>query len=201
MSNSARLLVATQNKGKQKELKTLLFGCGLELVFPGDIEAVKDLDVDEFGQTIRENSFLKSQAFSKASRLLTISDDSCLEVDTLGGAPGVHSKRFFEGSGSQRNQEIIRQLKEKENRRARYKACLCLVDTSQDSTVLYFEGVIEGNISKTERGSEGFDYDRIFIPEGSSQTFAELGAEFKNKISHRTQAINKLKKYLRSKYG
>ena len=198
-----KLLVATQNQGKQREFALLLSGCGFEVVFPKDIDQVKDLDVNESGNTICQNSLLKAQAFANASGLITVADDSCLEVDSLDGAPGVHSKRFFKGSGSARNQQIIKQLTiDVSSRGAVFKACLCLVDPNkQHYSVQYFNGELKGSISKQELGSEGFDYDRIFIPTGKSQTLAQLGVSYKNKISHRTQAMNKLKKYLVTNYA
>lgn len=195
------LLIATQNIGKQKEFAKLLAELSLELVFPQNIEKLSKLDVEESGESICANSNLKAVAFAQLAGILSLADDSSLEVDALDGAPGIHSKRFFAGDAKDRNQEILKRMKNQIQRQARFKTCLCLVDPQDPNQVEYFTGEMTGEISHSEQGSYGFDYDRIFIPEGYDQTYAQLGEVIKNTQSHRQKAFAKLKNYLRNKYA
>ena len=196
-----KLLVATQNKGKQQESIRLLRRPGLKVIFPSDIAQIKDLDVEESGETVEENSFLKASQFATKAKMIAVADDSCLNVEALDGAPGIHSKRFFSGTWQDRNQEILRRLKNKSNRSAQFVSCLCLVNPKKIDQPKYFKGVVKGDIGQSSKGNEGFEYDLIFIPEGYDQTFAQLGNKVKNKISHRFKAFKKLKAYLDQEYA
>ena len=125
-------------------------------------------------------------------------DDTGLEVEALGGAPGVYSARFAGGEGHNAEANILKLMQElegKENRRAQFRTAISLI---LDGKEYLFEGVIKGEIIKEKRGNSGFGYDPVFIPEGYDRTFAELGNEIKNKISHRALAVNKLCEFLRS---
>ena len=125
-------------------------------------------------------------------------DDTGLEVEALGGAPGVYSARFAGGEGHNAEANILKLMQElegKENRRAQFRTAISLI---LDGKEYLFEGVIKGEIIKEKRGSSGFGYDPVFIPEGYDRTFAELGNEIKNQISHRALAVNKLCEFLRS---
>lgn len=191
-----RLLIASHKLGKQEEVLSLLAGLGLELIVPQQLPELKSLTVNESGQTICENARLKAIAFSQKTKLSALADDSCLQIEALDGLPGVHSKRFFPGSGSDRNQEILKRLSGQSSRRAVFSACLCLAESHRLDRPEYFEGQVRGTIAISELGNAGFDYDRIFIPDGHRQTFAQLGIVAKNKLSHRHQALIKLKAYL-----
>lgn len=198
-----KILIATNNKSKQKEFAQILTQPDLELVFPEDV-GLADLDVDESGDTFARNAWLKAREFAKLSGLLSVSDDSGLEVDALGGEPGIHSKRFATGTTEEKCQKIIALLENEENRKAQFRNVLVLVDPSKGiassledhSPELIFETIFEGQIAREMSGNEGFGFDSIFIPKGESETVAKLGQEYKNKHSHRAQSIMKLAKYL-----
>jgi XTP/dITP diphosphohydrolase len=192
-----KLLVATNNYGKQKEFARLLAGLDYELVYPQDI-GLSDFDVEETGQTAKENALLKAKSFAQKTGLLTVADDSGLEIEALDGAPGIHSKRFYLGGDSDRNQKIFELMEGVEDRTALFRSVLCLFDP-QSKVMEYFEGIFSGSISLEEKGEAGFGYDPIFIPDGKVQSVAELGIEYKNQYSHRALAIKKLLDYLQNK--
>jgi XTP/dITP diphosphohydrolase len=190
-----KLLVATNNAGKQKEFAKCLAGLGYEILFPSDV-GLSDLDVEESGSTAQENALLKASQFAQKAGLLTVADDSGLEIAALDGAPGIHSKRFHLGSDADRNQRIFELLAEADDRSALFRSVLCLYDPQSEKTD-YFEGIFHGSISFTEKGNAGFGYDPIFIPKGEEKTIAELGIEYKNEHSHRAIAIEKLGEFLK----
>ncbi|MCL4208989.1 RdgB/HAM1 family non-canonical purine NTP pyrophosphatase [Patescibacteria group bacterium] len=198
-----KLLVATNNKAKQQEFSQILSQTNFELVFPEDV-GLSDLDVAETGESFVENAWIKAQEFARLSGLLSVADDSGLEVEALGGAPGIHSKRFSSGTDEDRCKKIISLLDGQENRRAHFRSVLVLVDPkekvdpdfSKHQQDLVFEGIFAGTIAFAISGKEGFGYDPIFIPEGETKTVAELGQDYKNQHSHRAQAIQKLAEYL-----
>lgn len=191
-----KILVATQNKGKLFEFESLLGDLGYEVLSPAAFESVKDLEIEETGDTFEENSLLKARGFAQKTNLLTIADDSGLEVEALDGFPGVKSDRWFAGTAQQKNIALLEKMKDVDNRSARFVSCLCLFDPISGKEK-FFKGEIEGEISYVEAGSGGFGYDPIFIPYGFDLTFAELGKDVKNEISHRRIALTKLKNYLR----
>lgn len=193
-----KLLVATTNPGKIKEFQTLLKDLEVEIISATDLDSVAGLDVEETGQTYQDNALLKAKTFAEKSGLLTVADDSGLEVTALDNGPGVHSNRFFQGSDQDRNQKIISLLTDKKDRTAQFVAVLCLYDPETEKHQ-FFEGRWHGSISDQEKGEAGFAYDRIFIPEGYDRTTAELGMKIKNEIGHRALALQKLKSYLSSK--
>lgn len=194
-----KLLVATNNQGKQKEFRRILGSIGVELVFPEDV-GLGELEVEETGSTFRENALLKARQFAKKSKLLTIADDSGLEVKFLGDQPGANSKRFFPGSDGDRNNHLLSLMSQAvgEDREALFKTVLCLFNPNTNEAY-YFEGIYRGVIAMEANGNEGFGYDPIFIPEGETKTSAQLGLEYKNQHSHRYLAIKKLAKYLEDK--
>jgi len=200
-----KLLVATNNKAKQQEFSQILSQTNFELVFPNDV-GLADLDVAETGESFVENAWLKACEFARLSGLLSVADDSGLEVEALGGAPGIHSKRFSEGTDAERCQKIISLLDGEENRQANFRSVLVLVDPrekldpdfSKHQQDLVFEGIFAGTIDFAMSGKEGFGYDPIFIPAGETKTVAELGQDYKNQHSHRAWAIQKLAVYLES---
>ncbi len=191
-----QVLFASQNKGKQREAKRLFHDLTVDLVFPEHFSKLKNFTVEEVGTTFKENAILKAKTYAKQLNLSCIADDSGVIIDGLGNnLPGIHSNRWFAGSDDDRNLEVLRRLKDNHDRTARYITVVCFFNpaTNQLKT---FRGVIEGQINDKIAGKTGFAYDRIFIPQGFEQTFAQLGDEIKNSISQRAQAYSKLKKYL-----
>jgi XTP/dITP diphosphohydrolase len=181
-----RLLIATNNRGKVREYRDILGDLPLELVFPADIGI--DLEVEETGATYEENARLKAQSFAQASGLVTLADDSGLEVDALGGEPGVHSHRYARGSDADRYRVLLEQLQgvSHEERTARFRCVIVIVTPAGETHTC--EGICPGVILYTPRGDGGFGYDPIFYLPERGQTMAELAPEEKNRLSHRGRA-------------
>lgn len=184
-----RLLLASRNRGKLEELRRMLDGTGWEAV---DLTAMDHrLTLDEPGATFAENACHKARKAAEAFRMWTLADDSGLEIDALGGEPGVHSARYCGAHAT--DAERIRKVLDRmiavpeQTRTARFRCAVCLVDPAGTEKV--FEGTCEGRIAHHARGTGGFGYDPIFIPEGSARTFAELGSEAKDRQSHRARAM------------
>jgi XTP/dITP diphosphohydrolase len=190
-----QLLVATTNPGKQREISAILSQANISVVTPQELTKVAELAVEETGETFEENALLKARAFAQISELITVADDSGLEVTCLNGFPGVRSGRWHPGSSKERVQGLLDKLQSESDRRATFVTVICLYNP-QENSQQFFRGEVAGTLTKEMRGETGFDYDYIFIPDGYTQTFAELGPEFKNKLSHRAAAIQKLKVYL-----
>ena len=187
-----QLIVATRNTHKTREIEQIL---GSKLTVR-DLTAHPEIsEIMESGTSFEENAKLKAIAVSEKLHGLVVADDSGLEVDPLGGAPGVHSARYA-GADASPGKKIARLLDElakidakSDQRRARFR---CVLAVARGGRVLAtFEGVVEGKIAERPRGSHGFGYDPIFIPDGFEQTFAELPEEVKSNISHRAKAIRK----------
>jgi len=165
----------------------------IELLSLNDINC--HIDIPETSNTLEGNALLKAQYIYSNYKLNCFADDTGLEVEALNGEPGVYSARY---AGDIHNSEanmlkLLHNMENKENRQAQFRTVISLI---LDETEYQFEGIIKGKIITEKRGSSGFGYDPIFIPEGYDKTFAELGDEIKNKISHRAQAVNKLCKFL-----
>ena len=192
------LLLATHNPHKVREFSQLL-GKNFKLF---DLTAFPEIAIPkETGTTFEENAILKAKAASRNLPKLVIADDSGLEVDALGGAPGIFSARYAGQNASDRENvnKLLRALSAlkipRDMRLARFR---CLIALARNGKVLgTFEGVVEGTIVDPPRGSGGFGYDPVFQPKGSRQTFAEMAAEMKNEISHRARAIAALREGLR----
>ena len=188
-----QLLVATKNPGKIREYQELLAGLPVEILYPAQIGMT--LEVEESGHTIEENARIKALAYAHASGLLTLADDSGLEVDALGGAPGVHSARYAgpERNDADRIQKLLAALADvlPGQRSARFR---CVVALAQpDGAVHTASGVCEGEIGFAPRGEYGFGYDPVFVVHGTGgQTMAELPPSQKNQISHRARAVQAL---------
>jgi len=188
-----QLIVATRNAHKTREIRQIL-GSDLSV---RDLAAHPEISqITENGTSFEENAMLKAVAVSRKLPGLVIADDSGLEVEALGGAPGIHSARYAGANASDKERiaKLLSRLADvdakSDQRRARFR---CVLAVARDGKVLAtFEGVVEGKIADRPRGSHGFGYDPIFIPNGSEQTFAELPEEVKNNISHRAKAIRKL---------
>lgn len=189
-----KLVFATNNAHKLEEISSIL-GDKIELLSLKDIGCHED--IPETADTLEGNALLKSSFIYRNYGLNSFGDDTGLEVEALGGAPGVYSARYAGGEGhdSQANmRKLLRELEGVENRKARFRTVISLI---LDGKECLFEGIINGEIIKEKRGGSGFGYDPIFKPEGYEQTFAELGAEVKNEISHRALAVKKLAQFLK----
>jgi XTP/dITP diphosphohydrolase len=199
------LVVATQNRGKLDELRALLSGLGVQVLSTQDVTK-REIVVIEDGDTFEANAKKKAQTVSAATLMLTIADDSGLEVDALGGAPGVRSARFAgeRATDAENNAALLAALdtldadpggtRANETFKARFRCVLALVDPFvKDGEPIVVEGTCEGAITRTPRGSGGFGYDPLFLVDGADKTMAELGEEEKNRISHRGRAFAKLK--------
>lgn len=194
-----RLLIATNNPGKTREFHELLDDLGIELVTPSQIGL--DLDVVEDGSTYEENATKKAVAFAKASGLISLADDSGLEVDALGGEPGLYSARFGSPDGNklsdgERRKYLVSKLLDTPRPwTARFRAVIAI---AKDGVVHITEGICEGEIIPEERGTGGFGYDPIFLLSERGLTMAELPMEEKNRLSHRARAVMKAKAFLKS---
>lgn len=187
------MIFASHNQGKVGEVAELLQVPQLELLSLDEV-GLADFEVEETGTTFEENALLKAQTVAEKTKLPTIADDSGLVVDALNGAPGVYSARFVSGSDTDRNQEVLKRLQNVSSRKAHFISVFCWYDPATQEK-RFFEGRVDGQIAQTAQGSLGFGYDPIFIPEGYSQSFAQLGPEVKNKLSHRARAVEQLKEF------
>ena len=198
-----RIVFATNNQHKLSEIRQIL-GSRVEVLSLKDIGC--DVDIPETGSTLEENALQKAQYVYDHYHIDCFADDTGLEVDALGGAPGVYSARYaaigpispISPIGPTHDSEanmarLLHELGENNNRRARFRTVIALI---QQGEVHEFEGIVNGQIIRERRGGEGFGYDPIFQPDGYDQTFAELGIEIKNQISHRARATAKLAEYL-----
>ncbi|MBN1874253.1 MAG: RdgB/HAM1 family non-canonical purine NTP pyrophosphatase [Anaerolineae bacterium] len=194
-----RLLLATHNKGKQREWRALLDGLDFELVLPDEI-GVSD-EVEEIGETYLDNALLKASALAAASGLPALADDSGLEVDALEGAPGVRSARYQLGTDVVRYRALLNALVGVpiEARTARFRCVTALV--LPDGREFATEGVCEGVIATGSVGEGGFGYDPVFYLPDRGCTMAELPVEVKNHISHRARAAQSLRPILTQMLG
>lgn len=190
-----RLLLATRNAHKAREVREIL----------GDGWIVEDLsvlpglaDVEETGETFEENARIKALAASPFYDGWVLADDSGLEVDALGGAPGVRSARYAgDDADMEKNRALLMlKMRGEDNRAARFRCVLALARGGV--VVQVFFGVVEGLITEEERGGEGFGYDPMFVPEGCRRTFAEMSAVEKHSLSHRARALAALAKHFRN---
>ncbi|MDQ3879475.1 MAG: non-canonical purine NTP pyrophosphatase [Chloroflexota bacterium] len=190
----SRLLVATNNAGKQEEFKRLLAELRTEIVTPADIGI--DLVPDEPHDTYAENAAAKADAFCRASRLPTLADDAGIEVAALGWGPGVRTARYAAGSGLSGVQHLLRALEGVEDRRARMVCWLAVASPDDPSRIELFSGTMEGEVAHEPHGDAGFGFDPVFrLPEG--MTNAELPPAEKDARSHRGRAIAAAMPHLR----
>ena len=187
-----KIVFATNNEHKLSEIRSIL-GDTIEVLSLKDIGC--NVDIPETGTTLEENALQKAQYIYDHYHTDVFADDTGLEVDALGGAPGVYSARYAgDGHDSEANMtKLLHELGENNNRRARFRTVIALI---QQGEVHEFDGIVNGDIIRERRGGEGFGYDPIFQPDGYDLTFAELGSEIKNTISHRARATQKLADYL-----
>ena len=193
-----QLLIATNNKGKIKELQDLLKDTGIELITPSQINL--DLDVVEDGQTYAETAAKKAVAFAQSSGRVSLADDSGLEVDALAGAPGLYSARYGSSNGGKlsdagRRAFLIRNLQDMPRPwTARFHATIAVAIPNGETHLA--EGFCEGEIIPEERGTGGFGYDPVFLLSELGKTMAELPMEEKNRLSHRARAVMSAKPIL-----
>jgi XTP/dITP diphosphohydrolase len=186
------ILLGSSNPGKLREYREILAGLDIQLVAPSDLSPVPP-EPDEDAPTFAENASAKARGYASASGLVTIADDSGLEVYALRGAPGVRSRRFFgdDASAEERNAKLLALLDGVSDRSARFVCVTALA--SPGGRVELFEGEVHGEIAEAPRGDAGFGYDPVFVIAGDGRTMAELPAEEKHRISHRGLAGAKLR--------
>jgi XTP/dITP diphosphohydrolase len=188
-----QICFATHNQNKVQELRQLV-GEKLEIISLRDL-GVAD-EIEETGATLKENALLKARYVFDNYAVACFADDSGLEVDALNGAPGVFSGRFagVPGNDEKNIDKLLELLVNQANKQARFRTVIALV---KDDEQVFFEGVVEGIIIDQRRGRNGFGYDAVFLPNRFDRTFAEMGMEEKNLISHRALAVQKLTNFLK----
>ena len=204
-----KIVFATNNQHKLDEIRSIL-GDNIEVLSLKDIGC--DVDIPETGQTLEENALQKAQYIYDHYHMSVFADDTGLEVEALNGAPGIYSARYasmVDGSSVSHDAEanmscLLKELGENNNRKARFRTVIALIlkkdiypyGCTSIKEIHQFEGIVEGEIIRERRGGEGFGYDPIFQPDGYDKTFAELGMDIKNHISHRARAVQKLAEFL-----
>ena len=188
-----KLVFATNNAHKLEEISAIL-GESIELLSLKDINCTAD--IPETADTLEGNAAQKAEYIYQNYGMDCFADDTGLEVEALGGAPGVYSARYAgDGHDSEANmQKLLQNMKDADNRKAQFRTAICLI---MDGKKHLFEGICRGEIIREKKGGAGFGYDPIFVPEGYDLTFAELGNEIKNTISHRARAVEKLCEFLK----
>ena len=189
-----RLVFATNNAHKLEEIRAIL-GNSIEILSLADIHC--HADIPETADTLEGNARQKSRYVYEHYGLDCFADDTGLEVESLGGAPGVYSARYADGQGhdSQANMnKLLKEMEEKNDRKAQFRTIISLIEKGEERQ---FEGIVKGQITREKRGESGFGYDPIFQPDGYETTFAELGSDIKNRNSHRARAVAALCDYLR----
>jgi len=189
-----RLIIATRNAHKTSEIRAMI-GEQFEVL---DATAFPDFpEIEETGTTFLENARLKAEGISRHVEGWVLSDDSGLEVDALDGAPGVWSSSYGgeEGNHSRNNARLMQEMAGEESRSARFRCTMVLARNGKEEA--HFSGTVEGSIIAELRGTKGFGYDPLFIPDGHDQTFAELGDTVKNTLSHRARALAQTADFLK----
>lgn len=186
------LVFATNNRHKLDEVQKIT-GAGFRIVSLAEINCREE--IPETADTLEGNALLKAQYVKEHYGYDCFADDTGLEVEALDNAPGVYSARYAgEEKSSEANiRKLLGELEGKENRKARFRTVIALILNGKE---VLFEGIVKGEIIPEKRGVSGFGYDPVFIPEGYTETFAEMGNETKNTISHRAEAVKKLDRYL-----
>ena len=187
-----RIVFATNNVHKLQEIRAMIPE-GIKLLSLADIGC--HADIPETADTLEGNALIKARYVAEHYGMDCFADDTGLEVETLGGAPGVHTARYAgEAHDTEANiDKLLAELADKDNRKARFRTAIAFIVQQEEHL---FEGVLEGEIAPVRRGTDGFGYDPVFIPEGTGKTFAELGSDIKNRISHRALAVNQLIEYI-----
>jgi XTP/dITP diphosphohydrolase len=188
------LVIASRNEHKIVEMQQLLSPLGIEVLSTKDFPNLEEVVEDR--PTLKGNALKKARYVAKQTGLPALSDDTGLEVESLNGKPGVYSARFAGPNATYEDNvlKLLDELKGKKNRKARFRTIVAMVDGDEEFT---FEGICNGKIIEEQRGTEGFGYDPIFMPEGYDITFAELDGTTKNLISHRGKAVENFVKFLK----
>ena len=189
-----RLVFATNTAHKLEEIRAIL-GNSIEILSLADIHC--HADIPETADTLEGNARQKSRYVYEHYGLDCFADDTGLEVESLGGAPGVYSARYADGQGHDSHanmNKLLNEMEEKNDRKAQFRTIISLIEKGEERQ---FEGIVKGQITREKRGESGFGYDPIFQPDGYETTFAELGSDIKNRISHRARAVAALCDYLR----
>ena len=191
-----KLVFATNNKHKLQEVRDILGG-SIEVLSLNDIDCHDD--IPETGTTLEENALIKARWISEKYGYNCFADDTGLEVEALNGAPGVYSARYAgEECDSEANMhKLLENLIEKNNRNAQFRTVIALIIGGEE---MLFDGIVKGSIATGKRGDSGFGYDPVFIPEGYSESFAQMSSEMKNSMSHRFRATQLLADYLKKNY-
>ncbi len=195
-----KMILASNNKGKLREMRELLSDIGIEVI--SQREAGYDIEVEETGTTFEENSYLKASAITAISGLPAVADDSGLMVDYLGGEPGVYSARYtgnHEDSDVDRYMYLLKKMEGVSDRRAKFVSAVCC--TFPNGDVIRTRGECHGNLLHAPVGEHGFGYDPIFAPDDCEGSMAELTDEEKNAISHRGKAVREFTEKLREYYA
>ena len=186
------IMIATSNKGKVREYKSLLEPLGYIV---HDLSELDPIEIDENGSTFQENALIKAKSIKDKCNMIVIADDSGLEIDALNKEPGIHSARYLEGHDySYKNKVLLERMKGKTDRTARFVCAIALCDETGDHL---FTGVMAGKINDQAAGDNGFGYDPIFLVEQFGKTSAQLTMEQKNSVSHRGIATRELLAYLK----
>jgi XTP/dITP diphosphohydrolase len=199
------LLIGTGNPGKLREYRQLLDSIPFNILGLDDV-GLGDVEIDESGETLEANATLKARAYARARGLLALADDTGLMVDALDGRPGIQAARYAGpgASDADRRRKLLREMAQviEADRSARFECVIALANPDDDS-VITVTGVCRGQIVQQESrgGQQGFGYDAVFIPTGYDITFAELGPEEKNRISHRGQAAQQMQAILQQMTG
>ena len=189
-----KIVLATNNPNKVREVKEILNGLGIEILTLKDLGI--EIEIEEDQDTFEGNARKKAHTIFNLTKLPTIADDSGLMVDQLNGAPGVYSSRYAgeEHNYEKNNQKLLQELRDKPKpHRAKF---ICVINFKSETDDQLFVGEVEGEIVDSPRGTNGFGYDPLFKPDGFDVTYAELPSEIKNKISHRYKALLKFRDYL-----
>mgnify|MGYP002520968000 CR=1 FL=1 len=191
------IVFATNNPHKLEEIRSILGG-SFDILSLSDIGC--HADIPETANTLEGNAIQKARYIVDHFGYDCFADDTGLEVSVLGGEPGVRSARYAEGTDhdSEANmRKLLSRLDGKDDRRAQFRTVICLARRDDIADYTLFEGIVRGTIAREKQGTEGFGYDPIFVPEGYTESFAQLGMDVKNGISHRARAVEKLARYLK----
>ena len=187
-----KIVLATQNPKKRKELLELLPE-HFEILNPSDVNWT--LPIEETGTTLQQNALIKAKTLAEFTNLPALADDSGLLVDALNGAPGVYSARYAGENATDQDNivKLLRALENTENRAARFETILAWVHGAE---IKYFKGEVKGKIIDQPKGTNGFGYDPVFVPENKEQTFGELGSKVKKSLSHRSKALQQFLEFI-----
>ncbi|WP_128425370.1 RdgB/HAM1 family non-canonical purine NTP pyrophosphatase [Gudongella oleilytica] len=194
-----KLVLSTSNKNKVNEIREILKDLPVEILSKEEI-GLGRLEVVEDGDTLESNSLKKARALKELTPYMVMADDSGLFVDALNGEPGIYSSRYGGDDGNDKlnNETLLRNLKDKD-RTAAFRSVIALIDENGNEYVM--QGICRGSLLEEEKGSGGFGYDPLFVPEGYHESFAEMSYEVKNSISHRRRAIDGLREVLAGLLG